>query len=451
MGAFHAYDIRGIFGKDIDTDLTYRIARAAARLLSAQNYMIGYDARLHSPKIYHSVIKGLTDEGKDVTGIGLCSTPQLHFLQMKKGYGCGIMITASHNPPQYHGLKLFDDKGGSVSYDKGLDKIEQMIDHLPPVAASAKGQFKEIHLADDYVNFIVQTVSGQKFNTHAIIDAANGSAGHVFKQVCEKLNISFELINGKPDGNFPNHFPNPLLESSRMQVAQRVKKKNADVGVVLDGDGDRIIFVDEKGDAIENYFISALISEELLQHNPGSAIVYDLISSKALPQHIAECGGRPIMSRVGYTFIYDAMVANSAVFGCETSGHVYFKIDDSYYTESAAYAFLVLLKLLEKKRKPLSEHTAPLRGRFYQAPELNIEVDDKQAVLLFIENHYKNAAITKLDGVSIEYADFWFNVRPSNTEPVLRVRLEAVSKERALERYEELKKLISSTTSFRSE
>ncbi len=441
MGAFHAYDIRGIFGKDIDVGLTYKIARAAARLLSAQTYMVGYDARIHSPDIYNSVIKGLTDEGKDVIGIGLCSTPQLHFFQMKMGRGCGIMVTASHNPPRYHGLKLFDDQGGSISYNKGLDKIEQMIHNLPPLAA-AKGDYQEKSLEEDYINFIVQSAHGQNLSLHTVIDAANGSAGHVFRQVAEKLGLNYDLINEEPDGNFPNHFPNPLLASSRKQIAQRIKEKKAGLGVVLDGDGDRIIFVDETGNAIENYFISALIAEELLHDNPGAAIVYDLISSKALPEHIKACGGKPVLSRVGYTFIYDNMVANSALFGCETSGHVYFKVDDRYYTESAAYAFIVVLKLLETKQKPLSELVAPLRMRFYQAPELNIEVGDKQAVLSLIEKHYTDAAITKLDGISIAYADFWFNVRPSNTEPVIRVRLEALSKECALEKYEELKKLI---------
>ncbi|MBN1797131.1 MAG: phosphomannomutase/phosphoglucomutase [Spirochaetales bacterium] len=444
MGAFHAYDIRGIFGEDIDINLTYKIARAAARLLPAEVFMIGYDARLHSHDMYKSVIKGLTDEGKNVIGIGLCSTPQLHFFQIKTGCGCGIMITASHNPPQYHGLKLFDAKGGSISYKKGLDKIEQMIHSLPPVKA-VKGTYQEKSLEEDYIDFIISSAQGQKFGVRTVIDAANGSAGHVFKQVAERLDLSYNLINQEPDGNFPNHFPNPLLASSREQIAKKIKQNKADLGVVLDGDGDRIIFVDENGAAVENYFISALIAEELLHDNPGGAIVYDLISSKALPEHITACGGKAVLSRVGYTFIYDNMVATSALFGCETSGHVYFKVDDRYYTESAAYAFVVLLKLLEAKQKPLSQLVAPLRMRFYQAPELNLEVNDKQAVLSLIEKQYKDAAITKLDGISIEYPDFWFNVRPSNTEPVIRVRLEAISKECALAQFEKLKKCITSS------
>jgi phosphomannomutase len=444
MGPFHAYDIRGVYGKDIDLILVYKIARACAIFLPAQIYLIGHDARLHSPEIYKMVGRALTDEGKDVIGIGLCSTPQLHFFQVKMHCGAGIMITASHNPPQYHGLKLFDAQGGSISYDKGLKEIEKLIDHLPVLKTGTKGKFSEKNLLADYIDFIVKPADVNTIKLKAVIDAANGSAGHIFKQVAERMGISYQLINGEPDGNFPNHDPNPLLAESRKQIARAITETKADLGLVLDGDGDRIIFADEQGKAVENYFISALIAEELLKHNPGASIVYDLISSKVLPDHILRCGGKPIVSRVGYTFIYDNMVKNSAIFGCETSGHVYFKVDERYYTESAAYAFVVLLKLLSLKNCPLSQLVAPMQKRFYQAPELNIEVKDKEAVLKLIGQRYADAAISKMDGISIEYQDYWFNVRPSNTEPVLRIRLEGKDQEIALKKFEELKKLISS-------
>jgi phosphomannomutase len=209
-----------------------------------------------------------------------------------------------------------------------------------------------------------------------------------------------------------------------------VRAGRADLGVVLDGDGDRILFVDERGEPIENYFLSALIAEELLSRQPGAAIVYDLISSRALPERVRELGGRPAVSRVGYTFVYDKMVETGAVFGAETSGHVYFKVSDTYYTESAAYALAVLLRLLARKGRPLSELVAPLQGRYAQSPETNIEVPDrhKEEALRRVRQRYAGGRIDTLDGVSVEYPDFWFNVRPSNTEPLIRLRLEGVDR-----------------------
>ncbi|MEJ2663258.1 MAG: phosphomannomutase/phosphoglucomutase [Spirochaetia bacterium] len=444
MSVFHAYDIRGIFGTDLDLDLTKNIAGAIARFSDAKTYMIGYDARLHSQEMYQTIAQGLTEWGKDVTGIGLCSTPLLHFSQIKKHIDCGIMVTASHNPPPYHGLKLFDALGGSVSYEKGLKTIEQMTYAARPGRDGEKGRFSQTSYLNEYIDFLVQAARGRSFTAKTVIDVSNGSAGHIFRRLGRELGLTFRIINEEPDGNFPNHFPNPLLAQSREQVAQAIKQEKADLGIVLDGDGDRIIVVDEKGRPIENYFLSALIAEELLKEHPGAGVVYDLISSKVLPDYIARHGGTPVVSRVGYTFIYDTMVAQGAVFGCETSGHVYFKVDDRYYTESAAYALVLLLGLLEKKKKPLSELVAPLADCFYQAPELNVEVKDKQAVLSLIEKTYAEAVSGKLDGISVEYPDYWFNVRPSNTEPLLRVRLEATSKVLAMEKYRQLKELISS-------
>jgi phosphomannomutase len=233
-----------------------------------------------------------------------------------------------------------------------------------------------------------------------------------------------------------------LKEESRRQVSDAVRASGADLGVVLDGDGDRILFVDEKGQGIENYFLCCLIAEELLSANPGGVIVYDLISSRVLPERIAEAGGRAVISRVGYTFLYDRMVAESALFGGETSGHVYFKVTDRYYTESAAYALVLLLRLLARRGEGLSRLVEPLRERYFQSPEINLETADKAAALRRVQEKYSSGRLSTLDGVSIEFDDFWFNVRPSNTEPLLRLRLEARTKEIARARSEELRRLI---------
>jgi phosphomannomutase len=246
------------------------------------------------------------------------------------------------------------------------------------------------------------------------------------------------VINDRPDGAFPNHGPNPLEAGSIRQAARKVVETGADLGAVLDGDGDRVIFVDEKGSHIPAYFSSALVAEELLQENPGGTVVYDLISSRALPEWIGEKGGRAVVSRVGYTFLYDRMKGEKAVFGAEASGHVYFRVTDSYYTESAAYAIIMMLRLLDRRGKALSELIAPIGGRYSQAPEINLAVEREGEAFRRIEERYAEHITSRLDGISVSLPDFWFNLRPSNTEPVLRLRLEAVDQEIAAARLNEL-------------
>ena len=257
-----------------------------------------------------------------------------------------------------------------------------------------------------------------------VIDVGNGSAGRVFRRLADRLKLEAVILNEEPDGRFPNRNPNPLRPESRQGAARKVREIGADVAALLDGDGDRVVFLDERGEAVENYFIAALIAEELLAHRPGGAVVYDLISSRALPERIRELGGKPVVSKVGYTFLYDAMVAEAAVFGAETSGHVYFKVTDRFYTESAAYALVVLLKLLAKRGRRLSELVAPLAGRYVQSDEINVEIRDKEAALARVEKHFaaSGARLDRLDGIGVEFDDCWFNIRASNTEPLLRVQ-----------------------------
>ncbi|NOY08213.1 MAG: phosphomannomutase/phosphoglucomutase [Spirochaetes bacterium] len=445
MGIFKTYDIRGIYGSEIDTDTAYKIGRAFARFLNSPSYMAGYDARLHSKEMYDAVIEGLLDEGRDVTGIGLCSTPLLHFSQIKGGFGGGIMVTASHNPPEYHGFKLYDGIGGSVSYTKGLKEIEEIAASGFGKPAVKKGTLSERVTIDEYVDFIAEQAAEADYNQKIVIDPSNGSSGMVYKLLSEKLNLNISFINEKPDGNFPNHSPNPLKEESSKQIAAAVKKTGADFGAIFDGDGDRVLFVDERGERIENYFISALIAEQLLKKSPGSAIVYDLISSRVLPERITEDGGKPVISRVGYTFVYDAMVAEHAIFGSETSGHVYFKVSDSYYTESAAYAVIMLLNLLNKKKEKLSALIAPMAAKYYQSEEINIRIEDKEKALLTVENYFKGARISRLDGIGVGFDDVWFNIRASNTEPVLRIRLEGRDRKTVNEKRDLILKMLGTS------
>lgn len=446
MGVFKAYDIRGIYDQEIDIDFAYKIGRALARFSQKESYMAGYDARQHSKELYQALIRGLVDEGKKVTGIGLVSTPQMHFFQIREGFGGGVMVTASHNPPEYHGFKLYDDRGGSISYAKGLNKIEAIVSELKEEPALRGGSFTETDKIDEYIDFVGDALGGEKISLKAVIDTGNGSSGRVFRKLCEKIGLDAVIMNERPDGRFPNRSPNPLKPESKRDIAEKVREVGADLGAILDGDGDRVVFMDENGEGIENYFISGLIAEELLNQNPGASIVYDLISSKALPERIAELGGKPEVSMVGYTFLYDKMVANSAIFGSETSGHVYFKVTERFYTESAAYALVILLKIIRKRNKKLSELIAPLKGRYFQSPEINIKITDKTKVLHEAETHFIKARgkISKLDGISVEFEDCWFNIRPSNTEPLIRLRLEAVNREVGEKRTQEIKRYLES-------
>ena len=445
MGVFKTYDIRGVYGKEIDEQLVYRIGRALARHLPARTWLLGYDAREHSAALYRAVAAGLADEGRTVTGTGLTSTPQLHFTQVHRGFEAGVMVTASHNPKEYHGCKVFDGAGGSVSYEKGLDRVEAIVAGVPAPERVPERAFPEIDGVEEYVAFVAGNAGqGRKLAGRVVIDISNGSAGRIFSRLVERLGVDAVILNAEPDGRFPNHDPNPLKEESRRQAAAAVRGRKADFGVVLDGDGDRILFVDEKGQGIENYFLSCLVAEDLLASRPGAAIVYDLISSRVLPERITELGGTPVASKVGYTHLYDRMVAAGAVFGAETSGHVYFKVSDTYYTESAAWALTAVLGLLSRRRLPLSALVEPLRGRYAQAPEINVEVEDKEAALARVEQAFPGAKIERVDGLSVDLGDCWFNVRPSNTEPLLRLRLEARSAGIAAARTAELRGLLGS-------
>jgi phosphomannomutase len=444
MSVFKTYDVRGIWGQGIDLALSYRLGRALPRHMKTRNFLLGHDARIHSAEMYRSLAAGLLDEGAAVSGVGLASTPLLHFTQMDRKLESAVMVTASHNPPEYHGFKVFDSSGGSMSYDKGLKEVEAVVSGITAPPVIPQRDIPRIDGLDSYVKFVAAAGGGAHLPGRIVIDVSNGSSGPVFRRLAEVMGMDARLLNAEPDGTFPHHDPNPLKEESRLQAAREVASQGAAFGVVLDGDGDRILFVDEKGRGIENYFLSCLVSEELLARSRGAAIVYDLISSRVLPERISELGGKPVVSRVGYTFLYDQMVAAGAVFGAETSGHVYFKVSDTYYTESAAYALAVILRLLAARGRPLSELVHPLRDRYAQSPEVNVEVADKQKAMEEIERRFPGGKVDRMDGVSISFDDFWFNVRPSNTEPLLRLRLEARNEALAQEKTREIRRILGS-------
>jgi phosphomannomutase len=434
MSAFHAYDIRAIYGAGIDETLAFRTGRAFGRFTKAPRVLGGYDARSHSNSLYRAFAAGLADVGVEVVGAGLVTTPALHYLQMTLGYPAGFMATASHNPPQYHGFKLYDGVGGSISYAKGLAEIESLVaeDRSTPPASPPEPEALASAASDDYVAFASSPLDGAPraaSATRVVVDTSSGSAGALVARACRRMGLDADLLNAEPDGTFPSHPPNPLDLESQRQTSARVVASGAAFGAILDGDGDRIIFVDDRGETVPSSFAGALIARELLEQEPGGAVVYDLISSRVFPEVISESGGKPIKSKVGYTHLYDQMFEHGALYGNEASGHVYFRVSDHFSTESAIYALAVIVRLVERAERPLSELVAPLRRRYVQLAERNIPLTGDEPVadvLGRVRAAFADAEIDELDGISVSYDRYWFNVRPSNTEPLLRLRLEAV-------------------------
>ena len=430
MNPFKAYDIRGIYGADIDQTLAFRAGRAFAQHTGGARMLGGYDARTHSAELLNAFAAGAAAAGSTVCSIGCTSTPALHYLQLDHGYGAGVMATASHNPPQYHGFKLYDGSGGSVSSTSGLQELAAAVARDPalPPAALAPPEPLPATAVDAYLEFATAHVDPAVRGMRVVIDASNGSAGALLTAAAERLGLDAVILNAAPDGTFPAHPPNPLEPASRQQTAAAVVRSGAVLGAVLDGDGDRILICDETGRVVESSFAGSLIATALLEHHPGAAIVYDLIASRTFPEAVAAAGGVPVKARVGYTFLYDEMVRCGAVYGNETSGHLYFRVRDSFYTESAIYGLGVLLNLLQRRGRPLSELVAPLRDRYVQQEEVNIRLDglDPAAALQRVRDAFVDGEQEELDGISVSYDRYWFNLRPSNTEPLLRLRLEAV-------------------------
>ena len=424
---FHAYDIRSVYGAGIDAALAYRIGRALARHLDADRYLLGHDARTHSPALADALGRGLAAEGRRVASVGLTSTPALHYLQLDGRYDAAVMATASHNPPQYHGFKVFDGSGGAVSYAKGLSRVEELLADIEGEQAGSPGvRLEPAPPHHGYVDFAATAAEGAPL-AGGVVDVSNGSAGALTQAVADRLGGFVTVLNGEPDGTFPAHPPNPLEEASLCDIAPAVRVGDAAFGAILDGDGDRVMFVDERGEVVAASFSGALLAAEMLRRHPGAAIVHDLIASRVFAEEIAAAGGRAVRSSVGYTQLYDAMVDAGAVFGCETSGHLYFRVSDAYFTESALYAVVMMAALLARGGRPLSALVDPLRRRYAQSAEINLPVGAREEALAAMErirHRYRDAELDTLDGLSVAYDHVWFTIRPSNTEPLLRLRLE---------------------------
>jgi phosphomannomutase len=430
---FKSYDVRGIYPAQLDDEAAYGIGRCFVALLGAKRIAIGRDMRPSGEALFEALARGATQAGADVLDVGLVSTDALYFAVGKYGLDGGIMITASHNPARYNGMKFTRSQAQAISLDTGLAEIRDrlMSGDLPPIAAVA-GTVTQRNVLDDFAEHCLSFVDRTKIAPLKIaIDAGNGMAGetvpHVFKRLpCEIVPLYFEL-----DGNFPNHPASPIEPENMADLQRAVKKHECDLGVAFDGDADRMFLVDEKGNLIDGSTVTALVALNTLKKQPGSRILYNLICSRSVPELIEKAGGVPIRSKVGHSIIKAVMRDRDVVFGGEHSGHFYFR--DNWYADSGMIALLQCLELFGEARKPVSEVIAPIDTRF-RSGEINTEVADVAGKLAQIQEHYADASIDRLDGITVSYPTWWMNVRPSNTEPLLRLNVEGDS-EASMERF----------------
>ncbi len=423
MAVFKAYDIRGTYPDQVDEDLFTKIGLAAVKVLGARSVVVGRDMRQSSPELVKALTKGLVQAGAEVIDIGMSSTPMLYFATAFYKAGAGVQITASHNPAQYNGCKFCREDAIPVSYETGLGEMEKLVKSGSLTPGDDAGAVEERDISSDYLAHLLKFADQIKPQT-VVVDAGNGVMGAFLPKLFSKLPCELIRLYFEPDGTFPNHEANPLKPENMQDLIKRVKETGADLGVAFDGDGDRSMYVDETGEIIPCDALTALIGAEMLERDPGSTIIYDLRSSWICKEEIERLGGNALMSRVGHSFIKATMREHNAIFAGELSGHFYFR--DIHYTDNAEMAMLTVLGLISKSGKKLSELIAPYR-KYFATGEINFEVEDKDARMQAVEETFGKDAknILHLDGLSVEHEDWWCNVRPSNTEPVLRLNLEA--------------------------
>jgi phosphomannomutase len=437
---FKAYDIRGTYPDQLNEEITYKVGRALVEYLKPKNVAVGRDMRLSSPRLHERLCRGIVDGGCDVIDIGLVSTDCLYFAVGKFGYDAGVMITASHNPPEYNGFKMCRKEAVPLSGEAGIDQIKVLIfkNHFPPAEKSGKIEKRDVDSA--YVQHILSFVDKDKIKPFKIvIDAGNGMAGKIIPRLfsnlrCEVIPMFFEL-----DGSFPHHLASPIEPENIAPLRERVLAEKADLGAAFDGDADRMFLVDEKAVPLGGDMVTALVAKSLLKKEKGATILYNLICSKVVPQIIENSGGKAIRTRVGHALIKPLMKKYDAVFGGEHSGHFYFR--NNWFADSGLIALLVCMELISEENQPLSALVKSI-DPYFRSGEINSRVDDIPKKLKEIEDSYSFGKIDHLDGVTVDLGDWWFNVRPSNTEPLLRLNVEADTKKKLEDKKEELLRLI---------
>jgi len=430
MGIFKSYDIRGKYPSEMDDLTAKKIGTSIALFLReknqrAKNVVVGRDMRTSSKPLTNALIEGICSTGMNVINIGVVSTEMTYFAVGYYEYDGSVMVTASHNPTEYNGFKICREQVIPVSFETGIDRIAKLTKQYHPPRIEQLGKVTLNNIFKDYKKYVISFAKNLR-HLRIVVDAGNGMAGKTIPYVCEGLPLEIIPLYFELDGRFPNHEANPLKPENIQDLKHKVRETRAHLGVAFDGDADRCIFVDEMGRTIGSDIITALVARKILEQHKGATVVYDVRSSKVVQEEIKAAGGVPYRERVGHAYMKTTMREKDAPFGGELAGHYYFK--DYYYSDSGMIAFFTVLDILCSKRVPFSNLVAPLK-RYYSTGETNFEVKDKDAKIEELAKKFSNAKIDYLDGITVEFNDWWFNVRKSNTEPLLRLNLEGKTPE----------------------
>ena len=440
---FKAYDVRGIYPTDLDEDGAYAIGRAYVDQFEPRQIAVGRDMRLAAPAIAAATIEGAADAGAEVLDLGLVGTEMVYFTVGDQGLDGGIMVTASHNPKEWIGMKIVRRGALPVGGESGLLDVRDRA--LRGFDRSEGQTLRHVRKVDVWPAFVERVLAFVDLDAirplRVVIDAANGMAGAMLPPVLERLPVEAVRCYFEPDGTFPHHEPNPLLPENREFIVSKMLEERADLGVAFDGDADRCFFVDDSGEFVPGDFVTALLAESILAKHPGEKVIYDLRASWAVPETIERAGGIPVVSRVGHAFIKHLMRKEDAVFAGEVSGHYYFR--DFSQADSGVVPFLLMLELVSRKGQKLSEILRPYRERYFITGELNTPVADVPLKLQELKERYtREGRVSHLDGLSVDADEWHMNVRPSNTEALLRLNLEARSKELMEAKRDEVLELI---------
>ncbi len=444
---FKAYDIRGTYPEQLDEEAAWKIGHATAQFLrsllrgyergmaNAQSVCVGRDMRTHSPSLRNALVEGMNTAGAHVIDVGMIDTPQMYFAINHLGTCGGVQITASHNPGRYNGFKISGQQAKPIGADTGLKDIKHIATALLHTKGKPSGSMEQCDLTAEYKKHVLKFLEPGLKRLKVVIDASNGMAGKSVPEIFGDLPIEIIPLNFTHDGTF-KHEPNPLVESNLAELKSVIVEKQADFGACFDGDADRLLLVDEKGKTIPCDIMTALMVPYFLKKNPNSAIVYDLRSSLVVQEEILKNGGTPRRERVGHSFMKKTLRDSHACFGGELSGHFYYR--DNFYADSGMITLVHMLNIISQAGKPLSSLIEPLK-RYSSSGEMNFHVDDKDGMLKELTRKYSQGKSDDLDGLTVQFKDWWFNIRPSNTEPLLRLNVEAKTAENLTEKLDELK------------
>jgi phosphomannomutase len=451
-GIFKAYDVRGLYPEQIDQDVAYRVGRAFARVLTelrggpregGLRLALGHDMRLHSPALAEALIRGLVDEGCRVLDIGMVGTEMVYYAIGSRQLDGGVSVTASHNPKAWAGFKLLREGALALSGDSGIPDVQREASSGDFSSPSGEGSVEQADIYEQFQRYVIGFIDPQVIRPmELVLDGGNGMAGPMIGPILDGFPVTTERLYFAPNGEFPGHEPNPLLPENRKLIIDTVLERAAELGIAWDGDADRCFFVDDHGEFVPGDFLTALLAEAILAKEPGAMILYDVRASRAVKDTVEAAGGKALVNRVGHAFFKTRMRETGAAFGGEVSGHYYFR--DFWCADSGVLPALLMLELLSVRQRTMAELLAPYRSKYFISGEINSEVADPDAKMRELAERYSDCEVSWLDGVSVDCGTWHFNVRPSNTEPLLRLNLEAFSKEEMEAHTEEILSIIRS-------